>query len=404
MDIRMDMEFVDVNNIMDSENNNKEFKVVEDYDIEMTIPTGDNAEIKVITDDCEKSQQMDDGIVEDESEEEFIAILPAFQVDHKYPNFENYPRPEYSSEIQLNCVIHNMNALQIDQPIQSPVFHIRNCPFSIQVQSAVKKIAKNIKNNDSNQPNIGIVFQVIFDDTYHDPDWTCRFTTTFWAMGDENTGNKFNHTMSKTIKRNQTVMSHELDQMFFDGLDSFSFKLTISGELPSNWSSVEATGYIGLRNEGATCYVNTLFQSLFATNEFRRIVFNAPVDDDDIKHSFVFDLQKIFYLMQFHRMPEIGTKEFISHFGWDQMTTHHQQDIQEFSRLLIDKLNDYLHKSPLENAIRDLYVGRIRTTTECMGNISSTEEEFLDLQLSIESNGSIEEAFQSLVAPQDIKE
>lgn len=164
-----------------------------------------------------------------------------------------------------------------------------------------------------------------------------------------------------------------------------------------------ATSYIGLRNEGGTCYMNALFQSLFAIDEFRRIIFNAPVDVNDINHSFVFDLQFIFYLMQSHKMSDIRTEAFINHFGWEQMTTMRQQDIHEFSRLLINKLNDHLRNTQLENAIRNLFIGKTRTTTKRQGSVSSTEEEFIDLQLYIESSGRIEDAFRSLVTYQDIK-
>ena len=38
-----------------------------------------------------------------------------------------------------------------------------------------------------------------------------------------------------------------------------------------NWDSKAKTGYIGLKNQGATCYLNSLLQSLYFTNYFRKV-------------------------------------------------------------------------------------------------------------------------------------
>ena len=37
------------------------------------------------------------------------------------------------------------------------------------------------------------------------------------------------------------------------------------------------TGFVGLKNQGATCYMNSLLQTLFHTHEFRRAVYNMPL-------------------------------------------------------------------------------------------------------------------------------
>lgn len=38
-----------------------------------------------------------------------------------------------------------------------------------------------------------------------------------------------------------------------------------------SWDSKKHTGYVGLRNQGATCYMNSLLQTLFFTNQLRRV-------------------------------------------------------------------------------------------------------------------------------------
>lgn len=39
----------------------------------------------------------------------------------------------------------------------------------------------------------------------------------------------------------------------------------------NNYDSKKETGFVGLKNQGATCYLNSLIQSLYFTNAFRKV-------------------------------------------------------------------------------------------------------------------------------------
>jgi ubiquitin carboxyl-terminal hydrolase 7 len=39
----------------------------------------------------------------------------------------------------------------------------------------------------------------------------------------------------------------------------------------NNYDSKKETGFVGLKNQGATCYLNSLIQSLYCTNAFRKV-------------------------------------------------------------------------------------------------------------------------------------
>lgn len=39
----------------------------------------------------------------------------------------------------------------------------------------------------------------------------------------------------------------------------------------TNYDSKKETGFVGLKNQGATCYLNSLLQSLYFTNAFRKV-------------------------------------------------------------------------------------------------------------------------------------
>ena len=71
--------------------------------------------------------------------------------------------------------------------------------------------------------------------------------------------------------------------------------------LPScSWDSKKHTGYVGLKNQGATCYMNSLLQTLYFTNELRRAVYLMPTEHDDLIKSVPLAMQRIFYELQ-HR-------------------------------------------------------------------------------------------------------
>lgn len=44
----------------------------------------------------------------------------------------------------------------------------------------------------------------------------------------------------------------------------------------TNYDSKKETGYVGLKNQGATCYLNSLLQSLYFTNAFRKVHLSPP--------------------------------------------------------------------------------------------------------------------------------
>ena len=73
-----------------------------------------------------------------------------------------------------------------------------------------------------------------------------------------------------------------------------------------DYDSKANTGYVGLNNQGATCYLNSLLQSYFTTKLFRKLVYEIPTD---LKSAGVpLSLQRIFYLLTNSNDP-VGTLE-----------------------------------------------------------------------------------------------
>ena len=179
----------------------------------------------------------------------------------------------------------------------------------------------------------------------------------------------------------------------------------VSYTLDSNPSEANIyTGYVGLKNQGATCYMNSYLQALFHLPAFRRIIYNIPTTGtEDLTKSIPINLQILFYYMQFSKEP-VSTADLTKSFGWDNYESHLQQDVQEFSRVLIDNLERKMKGTDLEESIANLFKGRVKRYIYCPEVNFKTEKEetFYDLSLDINNYTSLEESFDSLTVPEKL--
>ncbi|KAI8455154.1 ubiquitin thiolesterase [Phakopsora pachyrhizi] len=172
-----------------------------------------------------------------------------------------------------------------------------------------------------------------------------------------------------------------------------------------NYDSKKETGYVGLKNQGATCYMNSLLQSLFLTNYFRKAVYQIPTENDG-PDSVPLALQRVFYQLQTSDQS-VGTTELTKSFGWKSLDAFLQHDVQEFSRVLQDKLESKMKGTPADGAIQYLFAGKYKTYLKCIevDYESSREETFLDVQLDIKDlQGrpfkNLQESFEAYITPE----
>lgn len=178
---------------------------------------------------------------------------------------------------------------------------------------------------------------------------------------------------------------------------------TSTGVLWHNWIDYDSkaqTGYVGLNNQGATCYLNSLLQSYYTTRTFRDLVNQIPTDpQSETKSKAVpLALQRIFYLLQLSNEP-VGTMELTKSFGWDSTDAFTQHDIQELNRVLMDKLEMAMKGTKIENKLNDLFVGKMKSYIKCVDvpYESSREEDFWDIQLNVRGFKNLTESFKNYI-------
>ncbi|EEB08529.2 ubiquitin carboxyl-terminal hydrolase [Schizosaccharomyces japonicus yFS275] len=165
-----------------------------------------------------------------------------------------------------------------------------------------------------------------------------------------------------------------------------------------DYDSKVATGFVGLKNQGATCYMNSLLQSLYIIPAFRRCVYQIPTEDDSPSDSVAYALQRCFYNLEYSK-DAVSTIELTKSFGWDSLDSFMQHDVQEFNRVLQDNLEKRMKGTPVEDALTKLFVGKMKSYICCVDvNFESArEEDFWDIQLNVKGMKDMEESFRDYI-------
>ncbi|GER31693.1 ubiquitin carboxyl-terminal hydrolase [Striga asiatica] len=169
---------------------------------------------------------------------------------------------------------------------------------------------------------------------------------------------------------------------------------------PWLYNSKKETGFVGLKNQGATCYMNSLLQTLYHIPYFRKVVYHMPTNVNDMPSSSIpLALQSLFYKLQYSD-SSVATKELTKSFGWDTYDAFLQHDVQELNRVLCEKLEEKMKRTVVEGAIQQLFEGHHMNYIECI-NVeykSSRKESFYDLQLDVKGCDDVYASFDKYIA------
>ncbi|KAI8347676.1 hypothetical protein BD560DRAFT_493139 [Blakeslea trispora] len=171
-----------------------------------------------------------------------------------------------------------------------------------------------------------------------------------------------------------------------------------------NYDSRKETGYVGIKNQGATCYMNSLLQSLYCTNMFRKAVYQIPTEKDEPTKSVALALQRCFYNLQYSSEP-VGTTELTKSFGWDSLDAFMQHDVQEFNRVLQDNLEEKMKGTPADGAISKLFEGKMKSYIKCI-NVdyeSSRIEDYYDIQLNVKGCKNLIDSFDDYITVETLE-
>jgi len=245
--------------------------------------------------------------------------------------------------------------------------------------------------------------------------WSCQAQAELRVINQKNPQENFVRKIGHLFyaKENDWGFSHYLswndvcdpEKGYITEDGSVTFQVKVQADAPHGvcWDSKKHTGYVGLKNQGATCYMNSLLQVLYFTNLLRKCVYKMPTEADDSTKSVALALQRVFHDLQFLDKA-VGTKKLTKSFGWETLDTFMQHDAQEFLRVLLDKLEVKMKGTCVQGIIPKLIEGKTLSYIRCknVDYTSSRTETFYDIQLNVKGSKNLMDSFRHYVKTENL--
>ena len=157
------------------------------------------------------------------------------------------------------------------------------------------------------------------------------------------------------------------------------------------------TKFVGLKNLGNTCYMNSLFQVLFSNIKFRESILNTECKIEE--KNVLYQLKYLFNSLKFINSKYFIPSDFAKNFDNEELNPREQMDIDEFFNLFIEKLENHLQNTNNADLIKYFFQGKNYdklTFQKCKHN-RKNEVAFYSIQLQIKNKKNLFDSLNSFI-------
>ena len=211
------------------------------------------------------------------------------------------------------------------------------------------------------------------------------------------------------VKRDLKLMNYFMKQCLQPVVDKIQRSDTWTYQPPT--SSAAKGEYVGLRNPGCICYMNSMMQQFYMIPMFRynllcvddgkepeEAQYKGRTIDDNILHQ----MQKLMAHLELSKRQAYNPMEFcfaFKEYDGSPTNTGEQKDAQEFLNVLFDRIENQLKPTDRKYLLQGIFGGKSCSQMVCMacGKIKNKEEDFYNLSLTAKDKTSVYESLQGQV-------
>ena len=194
-------------------------------------------------------------------------------------------------------------------------------------------------------------------------------------------------------------LSHYFDQLnkcnllgYWRGSELSDWKLNYREE------SSFTTSFIGLKNLGCTCYMNSLLQVFYHIIPFRESLLKCSCKDE--KKNSLCEVKKLFYSLKYIKDSYYTPNSFVNNYDNEKLNIHQQMDVDEFFSNILDKLENRIKNTENENLIKYFFQGRLNDNLTFQDGCShhrTNVNDFYSIQLQVQNKKNIYESLDTFI-------
>ena len=161
----------------------------------------------------------------------------------------------------------------------------------------------------------------------------------------------------------------------------------------------KSSSFVGLKNLGCTCYINSLIQTFFNIPLLREGILKCENPNFTEKNC-LFQLIKVFYSLKFLQTNYYTPTSFIENYDNEKLDVSVQMDVFEFFCDFLDKIEQKLKNTKNENIMKYFFMGRQNDVLKFENGCNHHrihESQFYSIQLQVHGKKDVYDSLNSLI-------